>query len=802
MKRKHTARVVLGLVAGGALIFGLYLVTAGTMRLWLPAAALEEAARLAYWGMALVLVAGAALLWLIWGERISVKIEHDWLPNILIALTQWNDGDEAISSGRRSINLVLVSAAGLFFELVFIRYLGGEIKVFAFLKNVVLIASFLGFGLGFFLARRRPGLLPLFLPAAALLLATVALGSASGLLRYTVIPRADELVLVGLGLVSLEAIPVILRVVTWIPFYVITLLYFLCTVLIFIPLGQYTGKCMRGFVPIRAYSLNLVGALAGTLTFVAVSFLWQPPIVWFMVAALMLLPLLWRSTAWLRAVNLIAVAALLLIHGVPDRLTIWSPYNKLSAAPAFLTDSEGQSFAWGYNLSVGEYYYQSLADFSADFFRAHPDAGPELRYSEYEVPYSFAQPESALILGAGTGNDVAAALRHGVKQVDAVDIDPAIIEFGRRLHPERPYESAAVSTHANDARAFLRQSGRDYDLVLFGLLDSQQVLSAFGSVRLDNFVYTVEGMRSAFSRVAPGGLLVITFDLFQPWMGDRIAGILEAATGQIPVVLDAPHGTAFVIRNGAPITGAEVVAARGRLAGQARARGVDPAAEILTQDDWPYLYLRHRSLPFAYWTMLPLLALVGVALSRRILGRGWTLHWRFFWLGAAFMLMEVRIIAQSALIFGSTWLVSAAAITVVLVMAILANLLVSRMPRTTVLPWAILLLVTLAISSLVPSATFLGLGQLGGGLLAALTLALPLFFAGMVFSTSLRQAMNVDTAMASNLLGAILGGFIEYFSLLLGIGSLAWLAAVIYVLALLARAEAWAGEPAVVRAAE
>jgi hypothetical protein len=102
----------------------------------------------------------------------------------------------------------------------------------------------------------------------------------------------------------------------------------------------------------------------------------------------------------------------------------------------------------------------------------------------------------------------------------------------------------------------------------------------------------------------------------------------------------------------------------------------------------------------------------------------------------------------------------------------------------------------------VPSATFLGLGQLGGGLLAALTLALPLFFAGMVFSTSLRQAMNVDTAMASNLLGAILGGFIEYFSLLLGIGSLAWLAAVIYVLALLARAEAWAGEPAVVRAAE
>jgi hypothetical protein len=62
---------------------------------------------------------------------------------------------------------------------------------------------------------------------------------------------------------------------------------------------------------------------------------------------------------------------------------------------------------------------------------------------------------------------------------------------------------------------------------------------------------------------------------------------------------------------------------------------------------------------------------------------------------------------------------------------------------------------------------------------------LPIFFAGMVFSTSLRAVAAVDAAMASNLVGAILGGLTEYVSLMLGLGSLAWLAALFYCLAVL-----------------
>jgi hypothetical protein len=735
-------------------------------------------------GILLFVLVTGTLCWFLLRRGISSPKYAAWRSHLIENLIEWNDRDDEVNVRQRVILLILVSILGLFFELVLIRLLGSEIKVFAFLKNVVLIGAFLGLGMGFFLSRQRVGLLPLFLPGAALLIASVALGGINGQLTHTVLPGGDELVLLGLSFKNLQPTSLLLRVLTWVPYYAITLLYFLFVVLIFIPVGQYTGKCMRAFAPIPSYTLNLAGSLAGTLLFALVSFLWAAPLVWFLLVALLALPLVRFSSGWLRWINIISALTLVILQGLPGS-TVWSPYNKLVVSPLMGQDSNGQAFQWGYQLGVGEYYYQDLIDLSDEFFDSHKDIPLEYRYSEYEVPYAFIQPEKVLILGAGTGNDVSAALRRGAQQVDAVDIDPGIIEFGKRLHPEQPYASGRVTTYANDARAFLKNSKGQYDLVLFGLLDSQQVLSAFGSVRLDNFVYTVEGMSDAFARVKPDGLLIVTFELFEPWMGERIAGVLEQASGQTPVVLNAHHGTVFIVRKGIPLSQAEVEQALVKLGGVVQPLPLDSTGIALTTDNWPYLYMRERTIPFAYWTILPLLALASIGLSRRVLGTDWNIQWRFFFLGAAFMLMEVRIIAQVALLFGSTWVVNAAAITAVLVMATLSNLLIARLKVENIRLWGILLLGTLAVSSLIPATTFLSLGQGTGGMLAALMLALPIFFAGMVFSGSLKRTESIDTAMASNLLGAILGGFVEYLTLLLGIGSLAWIAFLFYILALL-----------------
>ena len=774
--------VVIG-TASLTLLVGILLLLIGA-RVFGDVSLFEDSPRIIILGVVLLVVGSGALLWALRQRGTSAMRQELWRARLTNALTEWNTRDDALTLRQRAVALVLVSVASLFFELVLIRWLGAEIKVFAFLKNVVLIGAFLGLGLGFFLAPRRVGLLPLFLPASALLLLTVALGSASGLLTRTILP-GDELVLVGISF-QMQAVPLLLRAISWIPYYGLTLFYFLGVVLLFIPLGQYTGKCMRAFAPIPAYLMNLVGALTGTLLFAIVSFAWLPPFLWFVLVAGLSLSLARVFPKWLWRANLVAALALVLMSSFSWDV-VWSPYNKLAVRPLYGKDVQGNEFQWGYQLGVGEYYYQDLLDLSDAFFVQHPNTSPEFRYSEYQVPYAFAQPERVLILGAGTGNDVSAALRHGAQHVDAVDIDPGIIEFGKRLHPEQPYASARVTPHANDARAFLKNSTAQYDLVLFGLLDSQQVLSAFGSVRLDNFVYTVEGMQDAYARVRPNGVLVVTFELFQPWIGERIQKILRAATGQAPLILQAHHGTVFMVRKGSPFSADEISNGLARLGGVVKPLDVGESGIAITTDDWPYLYLQTRTLPFAYWTILPLLALVSVVVARRVIGTQWNIEWRFFWLGAAFLLMEVRIIAQVALLFGSTWLVNAAAIAAVLLMAILANLLIARLRVDDIRPWVILLLLTLIASSVLPSSLFLSLGQVTGGIVAALLLALPIFFAGMVFSGSLRRVTRVENAMASNLLGAILGGLIEYLSLILGIGALAWLALLLYVLAVVAR---------------
>src|SRR5205814_2660303 len=87
----------------------------------------------------------------------------------------------------------------------------------------------------------------------------------------------------------------------------------------------------------------------------------------------------------------------------------------------------------------------------------------------YQWPYmAFGNTfNNVLILGAGSGTDVAAALRHGVEHVDAVEIDPVIIRLGKAYHPNHPYDDPRVTVVNDDARHFLRTSTKKYDLVVF-----------------------------------------------------------------------------------------------------------------------------------------------------------------------------------------------------------------------------------------------------------------------------------------------------------------------------------------------
>ena len=120
----------------------------------------------------------------------------------------------------------------------------------------------------------------------------------------------------------------------------------------------------------------------------------------------------------------------------------------------------------------------------------YPDQEPNRSaLPSYDFPYQLvSRPERVLVVGAGTGNDVAAALRHGASHVDAVEIDPYLVALGRKYHPERPYTSEKVTVTVNDARAYFKTAQHKYDLIVFGYLDSHTLLSSLSTLRLDDYV--------------------------------------------------------------------------------------------------------------------------------------------------------------------------------------------------------------------------------------------------------------------------------------------------------------------------
>ena len=148
---------------------------------------------------------------------------------------------------------------------------------------------------------------------------------------------------------------------------------------------------------------------------------------------------------------------------------------------------------------------------------------------EYFIPYERAHVgslDNVLIVGAGSGTDVAIALSEGAKHIDAVEIDPKLQQIGADLHPDHPYQDPRVSVHINDGRAFLEQTDAKYDLILFALPDSLTLVSGQSSLRLESYLFTLQAMQSARDHLKPGGAFAMYNFYREDWLVDRLAGTL------------------------------------------------------------------------------------------------------------------------------------------------------------------------------------------------------------------------------------------------------------------------------------
>ena len=684
----------------------------------------------------------------------------------------------------RAARTFLASFLVLFLEIALIRWMPAYIRLLSYFSNFILLASFLGIGLGCLLAPARPRLFKWFPLVQAVVIAAVYF------FRLEVAVPTSGSIYFSSGTASKT---VVVESTMLLP------LLFMIVAALFTTLAQRMGREMAQLPPLKAYTINLAGSLAGVVALGVISWLELSPTVWFGMAFAAAVPLLLtpeapvdpigmpapprKASTAATAVNLLLLGASLVLIHVLARGAIWSPYYKITVS------QQGPDTV----VEVNNIFHQSMAPV-------------EQKEYFYQWPYSvFGDTfQDVLILGAGSGTDVAAALRHGVSHVDAVEIDPAIIRLGRAHHPDHPYSDPRVTVINDDARHFLRTTRTHYDLVVFALIDSLTMQSSFSGVRLESYMFTEESFRAVRDRLKPDGVLVVYNYFRERWLVDRLANTAAVAFGAEPRV-HVHEARAFlgVLMAGprlaqltAPPRVPDQVTAfnQSHAPSPARIHERDPSIEPAT-DDWPFLYLRDRHVPRHYIVALAVvlvISVVSVLLTLGALGtpqtgaRRWS--WQFFLLGAGFMLLETKSIIQFALLWGSTWVVASLAIASVLTMALIANAIVAR--KTVSRPWLVagVLVGLLALNYLIPIGRMAFDSRVAESVFYAALVFSPILCAGLLFGSAIARSTALTRDYGTNLLGAMVGGVGEYLSLVTGFRALLFVIAACYVGAVVARA--------------
>lgn len=670
--------------------------------------------------------------------------------------------------------IVIAAGLGLFLELAVIRWQASMFEFFAFYKNFGLLACFAGLGIGYAMSKNREGVplclaLPLFAWQFALL-TFLRYGLPFGYsYSLEMIPFREQL---NMGLDTAKPLQ-------YAAIYLLLTVIFLLTVLAFLPVGQLCGRLMEQTKQLKSYSLNLLGSLLGVLLMFLASFIWTPPVIWFGASFLVLvffaIP---RQKSLLFAASFAILAVTILAWPVnPLWNRVYSPYQLLE-------------LGYGDNgllrIRAAGHYYQRVHNLSNLAVQATTDPKLQRIRNYYELPYRIAGTAGDVaIVGAGTGNDVAAALRSDARHVEAIEIDPAILLAGKEDHPERPYDDPRVHAIVNDARSFFRNTDKQFDVIAYGLLDSHTLLSQASSVRLDSFVYTVEGLREARSRLKENGVLSLSFAVINDALGTKIYRMMqEAFDGKPPFCIYAEYDRSVIFiqsKHGDLVLPESVLAASGFADRSTFYRSSGIPVDIST-DDWPFLYMPRRIYPVSYLPMLCLVILLSFLLFRSFFReKALISHLPFFFLGAGFMLVETKAITELGLAFGNTWQVIAVAIAGILMMSFLSNSVVQwlRLKKSS-LPHLLVLVALLAgwwiaKAGGLPSTS---LGRLG----TALLLTCPVFFSGIVFSSLLSKESRVSSVIAVNLLGAMCGGILEYNSMYFGFHFLYLLAVGLYAL--------------------
>lgn len=636
---------------------------------------------------------------------------------------------------RARVELFLASFLMLFTELVLIRWAGAYVIYLSYFANFILLGSFLGIGVGFLRAKKAPDL---FRWAPILLAAFAGLVVA---FPVTIDRTGGQLVYFGVQQHGLPA---------WVmlPF------IFLATAATMAAIGHGVAVRFSRLPALDAYRFDILGSIAGVVTFSGLAFAGVGPVAWGVVVVGLFIALL-RPPTTLQSVAAVALIAIFAI-GTFKGDTIWSPYYRLT----FETD--GSTIG----IAANGVPHQT---------------GGATQGTDYEMPYErlARPPRNVLVIGAGNGNDVSVALRQGASSIDAVEIDPEIQRLGIRYHPEHPYQDPRVHRFIDDGRAFLERTGTTYDLIVFALPDSLTLVTGQSAIRLESYLFTEQAFEAARDHLAPGGAFAMYNYYREQWLADRLAGTMttvfgnrpcldlgrrgaDSGVGQFSIFVDSPDASALRCDSTWSPGDREVVA---------------PAV-----DDRPFLYLRSPSIPFRYVLTLLLIILASIVVVRATGSpfRPMVAYADLFFMGAAFLLLETKSVVQFALLFGTTWLVNALVFAGVLLSVLLAIEIEQRYRVGHRGLLFLLLYAGLLGAWLVPTDDLLQFAAVPRFALATILAFFPIFMANLIFAGRFRDTAEPTAAFGANLLGAMVGGAIEYVSLITGYRALLIVVALLY----------------------
>jgi len=259
----------------------------------------------------------------------------------------------------RNLKLFTISFIMLFLEILLIRWISTEVRIFAYVGNLVLLACFLGIGVGCFFSKKKENIL-----MTIGMLVLIALAVRSEPFRHI----TDMLSGFSDSVVWYQAV----RTQNLVPALqgaALTLFLFLMILIGFIPIGQILGRLLDEHPNIiEGYSVNVLASLIGIWTFNLFALYYTKPWLWFIFCLFVLFFFIPRPKANFLLAGMASILILLVVGiSSPNLLTMWSPYQKLDVAP-------NQVFGLpnGFVVNVNNVGYMTLLNLSDEFIKKFP----------------------------------------------------------------------------------------------------------------------------------------------------------------------------------------------------------------------------------------------------------------------------------------------------------------------------------------------------------------------------------------------------------------------------------------------